>query len=89
MNPEEIDLREVSFTQELLPCIPGKSARIYRVLPIANSRDELVLAMSDVSDLNAIDSIQRLIGRDVAVSVAQGWQLDQFIERLYAEENGA
>ena len=88
MNPEEIDLREVSFTGELLSCVPGKFARRYRVLPIGNSRDELLLAMADVSDLEAIDSIRRLVGRDVAVSVAEAEQLDEFIGRLYGEANG-
>jgi len=89
MNPEEIDLRDVSFTAELLSCLPGNFARRFRVLPVGSSRDELVLAMADVSDLNAIDSVQRLTGRDVAVCVAKARQLDEFIERLYGKENGS
>ena len=94
MNPraehfgaEEVDLRKVQFTAELLACIPEELARRYRVVPIGNSRDQLLLAMADVSDLSAIDSIQQLVGREVALCVAESWQLDEFIGRLYGEES--
>lgn len=93
MNPraehfgaEEIDLRKVSFTAELLSCVPGKFARRYRVLPISSSPDELLLAIADPSDLDAIETIHQLVGRDVALCVAEAWQLDEFIARLYIEE---
>lgn len=89
MNPEEIDLSEVSFTTELLSCVPGNFARRFRILPVGNSRDELLLAMADASDLNAIGSVQRLTGRDIAVCVAKACQLDEFIERLYGKESGS
>ena len=88
MNPEEIELSQVSFTAELLACVPRNLARRFRVLPVGNSRGELLLAMADVSDLNAIDSVQRLAGRHIAVCVAKARQLDDFIEQLYGEESG-
>jgi len=60
MNPraahfgaEEVDLRNVEFTPELLACVPAESARRYRVLPVSNSAGVLRLALADPSDLEA------------------------------------
>jgi type II secretory ATPase GspE/PulE/Tfp pilus assembly ATPase PilB-like protein len=93
MNPraahfgaEEVDLRNVSFTPELLACVPAESARRYRVLPVFRSREVLGLAVSDPSDLDAIDALSNLLHRDLELCVAEESQLEEFIERLYGGE---
>ena len=93
MNPraahfgaEEVDLGKVQFTTELLACIPGEIARRYRVLPIRSFPEKLVLAIADPSDLDAIDSLHNLVQRDLELCVAESWQLDDFIGRLYGKE---
>jgi len=93
MNPraahfgaEEVDLRKVHFTAELLACIPAELARRYRVLPIRSLPDKLLLAIADPSDLDAIDSLPNLVQRDLELCVAESCQLDDFIGRLYGEE---
>ena len=70
MNPraahfgaEELDLKNVAFTPELLACVPAESARRYRVLPVSNSVGVLRLALADPSDLEAIDSLHSLCSR--------------------------
>jgi len=92
MNPraahfgaEEVDLREVQFTAELLARIPAELARRYRVLPIRSLPDKLFVAIADPSDLDAIDSLHNLVQRDLELCVAESWQLDDFIGRLYGE----
>ncbi len=93
MNPraahygaDEVDLRNVQFTPELLACVPAASARRYRVLPISSSPDKLRLALADPSDLDAIDSLHHLLHRDLELCVAEEGQLNEFIERLYGRE---
>jgi hypothetical protein len=93
MNPravhfgaEEVDLRLVAFSPELLACVPAESARRYRVLPIASSPDKLRLALADPSDLDVIDSLHHLLHRDLELCVAEESQLNEFIERLYGRE---
>jgi hypothetical protein len=92
MNPRavhfgamEIDLRDVAFTPELLASISAEFARRYRVLPISSSPHEFVVALTDPSDLKAIDAVHELVQRDVALCVANASQLDEFLERLYGE----
>ena len=96
MNPraahfgaEEVDLRQVAFTPQLLACVPAEYARRYRALPVFNSRQMLRLAVSDPSDLDAIDALHHLLHRDLELCVAEESQLDEFIERLYGREDAA
>ncbi len=93
MNPraahfgaEVVDLRRVAFSPELLACVPAESARRYRVLPVSSSRGKLRLALADPSGLDAIDSLHRLLNRDLELCVAEESQLTEFIERLYGRE---
>jgi len=90
MNPRathfgagEVDLASLPFTPELLACIPAELVRKFRVVPVLNSPDLLTLSMSDPSDLDALDTLQRSVGRDLEICVAEADQLDEFINRLY------
>jgi hypothetical protein len=93
MNPraahfgaEEVDLRKVTFTPELLACVPAEYARRYRVLPVFSSLGKLRLALADPTDLDAIDSLNHLLHCVPELCVAEASQLDEFIERLYGRE---
>ncbi len=94
MNPraehfgaEEVDLRDVTFTRELLACVPARLARLHRVLPVRDLNQKLVLAVADPSDLGSIDSLQRLLRRDLELCVVEESQLAEFIRRLYGSED--
>jgi hypothetical protein len=96
MNPraahfgaDEVDLRGVSFTPELLACVPVETVRRYRVLPVFSSPSKLRLALADPSDLDTIDSLAHLLRRDLELCVAEAGELDAFIERLYGREDRA
>ena len=90
MNPraelfgaEEVDLRSVKFTAELLACVPAHLARRYRVLPVLDSPAALRLAVADPSDLDTLDSLTHLLRRELELCVAEESQLTEFIGRLY------
>jgi type II secretory ATPase GspE/PulE/Tfp pilus assembly ATPase PilB-like protein len=92
MNPraahfgaKEIDLRTVQFTADLLACIPAELARRYRVLPILSLPEKLQVAIADPSDLETLHALQNVIQRDLELFVAESWQLDEFIGRLYGQ----
>ena len=93
MNPqaahfgaEEVDLREVAFTPELLACVPAECARRYRVLPVFSTPGRLRLALADPADLDVIDSLTHLLRGELELCVAEASQLGEFIERLYGRE---
>ena len=95
MNPramyfgaEEVDLRNVRFTEELLACVPAHLARRYRIVPVFDSPNELRIATADPSDLDAIDALSYLLRRNLELCVTEESQLDEFIARLYRPEGG-
>ena len=94
MNPraahfgaEEVDLKKVAFTAELLAAVPSHLARRYRVLPVFDSASVLRLAVADPSDLDALDALTHLLQRDLELCVADVSQLEEFIQRLYLPDH--
>ncbi|GER00082.1 type II secretion system protein GspE [Iodidimonas gelatinilytica] len=57
-----------------------------RLVPLALSDEELVLAMADPGDRFAIDSMALLTGRSVRVMVGLPSEIEQAIERLYGPQ---
>jgi hypothetical protein len=93
MNPRaeqfgamEIDLRDITFTRELLALIPAVFARQHLILPVLYSPDRVVVAMADPSDLGAIDALHARLQRVVEIAVADESQLREFTGRLYGSE---
>ncbi len=93
MNPlakhfgaEEIDLRNVQFTAELLASVPARLARRYRVVPVFNSPRVLRIALADPVEIDTIDALAHLLGRELELCVAEASQLDEFVNRLYGSE---
>jgi hypothetical protein len=94
MNPraehfgaEEVNLRNVVFTPELLACVPAELVLRHRVLPVGASHRHLRIAIADPSDLDAIDALASVVQRDVELVVAEETQIEEFIARLYPGGN--
>ena len=94
MNPiaehfgaEEIDLRNVQFTPELLASIPAHLARHYRVLPISNSPRVLRIALADPAELDTIDALVHLLRRELELCVAEPNQLQEYVNRPYGSDD--
>ena len=86
---DDVDLRNVRFTAELLGSVPAHVARRYRVIPVSDSPKVLRLAIADSADLDTLDSLSHLLRRDLELCIAEGSQLDEFVERLYTPEGRA
>ena len=82
----EIDLRDITFTRELLALVPAEFARRHLILPVLDCPHRFVVAMADPSDLGAIDALHARLQRDVEMCVADKSQLHEFIGRLYGSE---
>ena len=83
---EFVDLTKVNFTPGLLRCIPAELARKYRVLPVAEKGNDLVIVTADPSDLNAIDQLHFRLNRLLEIQIADKDQIDSFIGRLYGDD---
>ncbi len=83
----KIDLMTISFTPELLACVPTGTARKYRVLPIFDAGDTLGIVMPYPSKPDIIDALFFLLGRQLQIAQADPQQLDTFIQHLYGEDH--
>ena len=80
---EHIDLSSARFTPELLRCIPAEMARKFRVLPISQPATQMNMVFAEPSDLKAVDALAQYFDRIIHIYVADGSEVDTFIERHY------
>jgi hypothetical protein len=80
----QLDARHLDVPPEILKLIPHRLAEQFTVLPIAFKEPKsLVLAMSDPSDLNAMDSARFASGLNIEPVVASHSALKKAINDLY------
>jgi hypothetical protein len=80
----QMDVRQIDVLPQVLKLVPHRLADQFTVLPITTKEPKsLVLAMSDPSDLNAIDSVRFASGLHVEPVVASHSALRKAISDLY------
>ena len=82
----QLDVRNISVNPQVLKLVPHRLAEQFTVLPIPSKEPKLlVLAMSDPSDLNAIDSARFASGLHIEPILASHSALKQAISDLYRQ----
>jgi len=80
----QMDVRNIEVPPQILKLVPHRLADQFTVLPITTQEPKsLVLAMSDPSDLNAIDSARFASGLHIQPVVASHSALKKAISDLY------
>jgi type IV pilus assembly protein PilB len=82
---EVVNLSELKLSDEVIAAVPRHIARKYNVIPVyVNALENTVtIAISDPSDLNTIDSLNALLGKQVEVQVATPDDIDNALNRYY------
>ncbi len=80
-----INLSQIEFTSELVCCIPAKMARELRAIPVYQNENRTGIAVADPSNLNTTDTLVHFLNREIELLVADKYQIDAFLERLYGE----
>ena len=81
-----IDLSEYEIDETIIKLIPKDVAKQHQVIPINRAGSSLIVAMSDPSNIYAIDDIKFLTGYNVEVVVASEDALKDAIGRYYDRE---
>jgi hypothetical protein len=85
----QMDVRGLEVPPQILKLVPQRLADQFTVLPITTKEPKsLVLAMSDPSDLNAIDSARFASGLHIEPVVASHSALRKAIAELYRRYDG-
>lgn len=81
-----VDLSNVrGIKEDIVHLIPENIARRYNILAVTIEDERLVIAMSDPTDIVAIDTARRITNRGIRVLKANKTQIEEYIEKYYRE----
>ncbi len=83
-NMPVIDLENVTVELECIDLVPGDVARKFQVLPVSRRGRILTVAMSNPSNIFAIDDIKFITGLDVQPAVVGEMAIKKAIDKYYA-----
>jgi type IV pilus assembly protein PilB len=87
---EFVDLADVVPTPELLDAVPRDVAARYKVAPIGLDYGQLVLAVADPLNFDAMDSLPHLLnGLSLSFVCATSGQIEQFLTEFYGIQKSA
>ncbi|HKK00970.1 MAG TPA: type IV-A pilus assembly ATPase PilB [Desulfuromonadales bacterium] len=78
-----INLAEFEIESAVIRLIPSEVAQKYQIIPINRAGSTLILAMSDPSNIFAIDDIKFMTGYNVEVVVASEGGIREAIDQYY------
>jgi type IV pilus assembly protein PilB len=81
-----INLKEFEIDTDVIKLIPKEVAEKHQCIPVNRAGASLILAMSDPSNIFAIDDIKFVTGYNIEVVVASEQAIKEAIERYYAEK---
>ncbi|MBI5495476.1 MAG: type IV-A pilus assembly ATPase PilB [Deltaproteobacteria bacterium] len=84
-----INLNDFEIEQEVIKLIPKEVAEKHQVIPVNRAGSSLIVAMSDPSNIFAIDDIKFLTGYNIEVVVASEGAIKQSIEKYYNPMNAS
>jgi type IV pilus assembly protein PilB len=87
-NLAVMDLEEVEIQTELLAALPEEVCRRYRVVPLFAIGDEVTLAVSDPTLIEAVDLVGGLLKRPVQPVLAGEVQILQALNAHYGKGGG-
>ena len=83
--PARVDLERYSVDPSAGSLLPESVARRYHAVPLGRRFGAPVVAISDPTDLVALDDLRGMIGREFIPVVASPEQIEIFLTRVYAD----
>lgn len=88
IKADMVELGGTKIDQKLLARIPERIARQYQAVLFADGPDGLKLAIADPGDLQAIDFLQKLLGKDVEIYAATSSDILQALDQYKGNLEG-
>ncbi|MDF1564928.1 MAG: type IV-A pilus assembly ATPase PilB [Deltaproteobacteria bacterium] len=82
-NVPSIDLRAFDIDSEVIKLVPKDVCEKHVAIPVNRAGASLIVAMSDPSNIFAVDDIKFLTGYNIEVAVAAEESIKEAIERYY------
>jgi type IV pilus assembly protein PilB len=81
-----VDLEDFEIDEDVIELVPEHLARQHHVIPINRAGSSIIVAMSNPSDLNAIDDIKFHSGLNVEVVIASELAIREALSRYYKKD---
>jgi type IV pilus assembly protein PilB len=81
-----VSLAETNIPSNVLEIVPQTMADIYKIMPISLKNNVLTVAMADPQNVAALDDLRNFLGYDVRGAVSNLADVEQAIERNYADK---
>ena len=86
---EFVELAEQSIEDEVISSVPRSVAHQYKVVPLYQDELSVTVAMSDPSDLDAIDALGQALNKEVKISVADEDEIEGALKQYYGVARAA
>ena len=73
----------MEIPEEIVALIEGNVARFFRVIPIEDRGEEVVVAMDDPTNLSIVERIGGLLGKTATPAVASPDDITEALKRYY------
>ena len=80
---ESVELSGVRLSDEVIAAVPRHVAKKYNAVPVAINDGTVAIAVSDPSDIEAIDGLQVSIGKTVELRVASPADIEAALAKYY------
>ncbi|WP_341936514.1 GspE/PulE family protein [Marinimicrobium sp. C2-29] len=85
LNIPFVELKQYRFDQELIRQLPETSARRYRVIPLREDEDGLLLGMADPTDIFCLDELERQLKKNIKPAVVREAELLDVLDIAYSQ----
>ncbi len=82
-----IDISRLKINPDVVKLIPKEIAQNSKIIPVSRMGDNLTIAMADPLNIFVIDNIQTITGLNIIPIIGRSAQIQQTIERYYAEDS--
>ncbi len=80
---EFVSFSDLRLTDDVIAAVPRHIAKRYRAVPVSKNGNTVAIALSDPSDLDTIDSLQRALSADIDLRVATDEDIDAALNKYY------
>ena len=80
-----MELKQYRFDQDLIRRLPETSARRYRVIPLREDPDGLLLGMADPTDIFCLDELERQLKKTIKPAVVRESELLDVLDIAYSQ----
>ena len=81
-----VDLDDFEIEEDVIELVPEHLARQHNIIPINRAGSSIIVAMSNPSDLNAIDDLKFHSGLNVEVVIASEMAIRIALDRYYKKD---